>query len=100
MVQKKKLSVAGIQAKCQTVIDTHVQDQAAEAEQKFIVKVNDDLGKMQEQLKLAESNISAMLISEEVALEDKVAYLQTLAQKLQKLQGLSQPLLTCQDDRI
>ena len=98
MVHKKKLSVASLQVRAKVVIDS--QGEAAEAEKKFIVKVNGDLEEMQKALQLAEHNTSQMLIGSGIPLEEKVAYLQVLAEKMQKLQTLSQPLLTSQDDRI
>ena len=98
MVQKKKLSVAGIQARATTVLENQID--ADEAEKKFTEKVKADLDAVQTALQVAEHNISQMLIAANVPLEEKVAYMQTLAAKMEKLKTLSYPLPTSQDDRI
>ena len=41
-----------------------------------------------------------MLLTEGTAVEDKVAYLQRVAEKMKDLNELSQPQFTSQDDRI
>ena len=89
MVQKKKLSVAGIQLRAKKVLDSQADE--LEEEKKFIVKVNEDLDNVQSQLKEAEQQISQMLIGN-VSMEDKVGYMQSLAAKMEKLKTLSYPL--------
>ena len=100
MVQKRKLSVAGIQMRCKTVLDSKIEGAAAEADKKFVVKVHEDLEQAQNALKVSEQNLTQMLLTEGTALEDKVAYLQLVANKMKDLSELSQPRLTSQDDRI
>ena len=100
MVHKKKLSVAGILMKCQTVLDSKDEGGASEADKKFIVKVNEDLEQAQSALKISEQNLTQMLLTEGTAVEDKVAYLQQVAKKMAVMNELSQPRLTSQDDRI
>ena len=100
MVQKKKMSVAGIQMRCQKVLDCKIEGAASEADKKFVVKVNEDLERAQSALKLSEENLTQMLLTEGTAVEDKVAYLQIVANKMKDLSELSQPRLTSQDDRI
>ena len=79
MVQKKKMSVAGIQMRCKTVLDSKIEGEAAEADKKFVVKVHEDLEQAQNALKVSEQNLTQMLLTEGTALEDKVAYLQLVA---------------------
>ena len=53
MVQKKKMSVAGIQMRCQKVLDCKIEGAASEADKKFVVKVNEDLEQAQSALKIS-----------------------------------------------
>ena len=96
-MQKKKLSVAGIQLRAKKVLDSQADE--LKEEKKFIVKVNEDLDNVQSQLKEAGQQISQMLIGN-VSMEDKVGYMQSLAAKMEKLKTLSYPLPNKKDDRI
>jgi hypothetical protein len=89
MVQKKKLSVAGIQVRAKQVLESQAEE--VEEEKDFIVKVSDDLESVQTALKDAGQKLTQMLIGN-ASQEDKVGYLQTLAEKIEKLKTLSYPL--------